>query len=132
MTTEKIKELLKKHHFGFQKWVDDVLNNQSREVIEIMKGLSKEALFDMYLKELPEPTIEPEVSAEEVLSEFETNSEYPMYYHESQVILAMEKYASLSKQEVGEGKDLEASLGNSGNASVVSHSSTVGNTNEQK
>jgi hypothetical protein len=110
MTTEKIKELIKKHHFGFQKWVDDVLNNQSREVIEIMKGLSKEALFDMYLKELPEPTIEPEVSAEEVLSEFETNSEYPMYYHESQVILAMEKYASLSKQEVGEGKDLEVSV----------------------
>lgn len=36
-------------------------------------------------------------SKEEILNQFEPNSEYPSYYHESNILDAMEEYASQSK-----------------------------------
>jgi hypothetical protein len=130
---------------GDIKWVDDVLDNQSAEVIETMKGLSKEALFDMYLKKLPEPIIEPEVSVEEVpdikakeffegvlnmdwMSEEEKQTIYDAteLYAQGRV-----RYASLSKKEVGEGKDLEVSV-RQDSSPIVSHTCTDGNSIEQR
>jgi hypothetical protein len=40
----------------------------------------------------PTATAQPELSAEEILDNYEPNREYPMYYHQSDVIQAMEKY----------------------------------------
>lgn len=45
---------------------------------------------------------------EEILDQFEPNSEYPSYYHESNIIQAMEQYASqfYSEEQVREAIEL--------------------------
>jgi hypothetical protein len=130
MTTDKVKEILRQQReLCFIAMVNNGFNSFCQETII----------------NAPEPTVEPEVSAEEVVDikakeffEGVLNMGWMSEEEKQTIYDAAELYAqgrlrhaSLSKKEVGEEKDLEVGLGNSGNASVASHSSGVGNSIEQ-
>jgi hypothetical protein len=92
--------------------------------IEPEKEVSAEKAADIKAKEFFEGVLNMDWMSEE---EKQTIYDATELYAQGRV-----RYASLvSKKEVGEGKDLDVSLGNSGNASVASHNSSSSNTNEQ-
>jgi hypothetical protein len=136
-TTDKLKELLKAGlHYeesnGYY-WLNatpyteeefEKLLNSPEPLIEPDKEVSAEKAADIKAKEFFEGVLNMDWMSEE---EKQTIYDAAELYAQGRV-----RYASLvSKKEVGEGKDLEVSLGNSGNASVASHNSSSSNTNEQ-